>query len=342
MLSLDVYVKSAQPGGVSIQTRTDGGILHITLNRPEARNAMSRAMVDALRAALSEAEADDSGVRVIVLRGAGGHFCAGGDIKDMAGARGAATPEKDAVAELNAQFGHLARAYARTPIPVVAVVEGAVMGGGFGLACVADVVLASTTADFRLPETSLGLVPAQIAPFLIERLGYSEAKRLAVTGARLSADAALRIGLVHEVVEPSAVQAALGKTLGDILRCAPHATATTKRLLHRLCEGVTEAQIEHAAAVFAASTRAPEAAEGMGAFLAKRAPGWRPSALEAAALGDPMAGAIAPLPAGGAAAVPMAPADLTAVPEAKPTPLPDADVSALPKTDEPAPDESEA
>lgn len=259
-----------------ILTALDGGVLTITFNRPEARNAMSRAMVEELLAALKDAE-ENADVRVLVLRGAGGHFCAGGDIKDMAKARMAPdASETDPVADLNAMFGRIALAYARTPLPTVAVLEGAVMGGGFGIACTADVAIATTTADFRLPETSLGVIPAQIAPFLIERLGYSEAKRLAVTGARLKADDALKVGLVHQVCETDAVDDALGATVRQILTCAPKATAETKRLLHTLYEGVTEAQIEHAAKRFSEAARGDEAAEGMQAFMAKNKPSWAP------------------------------------------------------------------
>jgi isohexenylglutaconyl-CoA hydratase len=249
-----------------------GDVLHVTLSRPEARNAMSRRMVGELLEALSEAERD--GTRVIVLRGAGGHFCAGGDIRDMAAARGAEIDDVDPIAELNAEFGRLALAWSRTPVVTVAVVEGAVMGGGFGLACTVDVVLASTTAVFRLPETSLGVVPAQIAPFLIERLGWSEARRLAVTGGKLGAAEALTLRLVHEVHDPGDLDAAVASTVRGIRRCAPQATAATKRLLQRLHPGVDDAAIRHAADVFAAAARGPEAVEGMTAFFEKRAPSW--------------------------------------------------------------------
>jgi len=259
--------------GAPIRTAIEGGVLTVTLARPEVRNAMSRAMVGELLDALRAAEANDR-VRAIVLRGEGGHFCAGGDIKDMAKARMAPSGDTDPVAELNALFGRIALAWARTPLPTVAILEGAVMGGGFGVACTVDVAIATTTADFRLPETSLGVVPAQIAPFLIERLGYSQAKRLAVTGARLDAEAALGVGLVHQVCAPEEVDDALRETLRQILRCAPKATAATKRLLGSLYQGVTEAQIDHAARVFSEAARGDEAAEGMQAFMAKRPPAW--------------------------------------------------------------------
>ena len=211
--------------------------LHIWLNRPASRNAMSLQMVAELRQVLEQAEAtkgQSDAVRIIVLRGDGGHFCAGADLKDMAAARmramqGAAQDDgTDPIAKVNAAFGELCVAYARTPLAVVAVLEGTVMGGGFGLACVADVAIASETAKFRLPETSLGVVPAQIAPFLVERLGYSQAKRLAVTGGRLDAAAALRLGLVHSVVATADLQRELETVLTDILACAPGALVAPK------------------------------------------------------------------------------------------------------------------
>lgn len=262
----------------TLKTSLDGGVLTVTLDRPEVRNAMSRAMVEELFAVLRDAEADEA-TRALVLRGSGGHFCAGGDIKDMAQARMAPPADEgpDPVQALNAMFGRIALAFSRSPLPTVTVVEGAVMGGGFGLACTADVTLASTTADFRLPETSLGVIPAQIAPFLIERLGFAEAKRLAVTGARLDAQAALKVGLVHQVAEPDALDDALERVLRRILTCAPKATAATKRLMYALYDGIGDDDIERAATMFAEAARSEEAAEGMTAFLGKRKPAWAPA-----------------------------------------------------------------
>lgn len=264
-----------------------GGVLHVRLNRPESRNAMSLQMVAELRQALllAEQSAGQTGaVRVLVLRGEGGHFCSGADLKDMAAARarlmqapsdaaGAGTG-LDPIAQANAAFGELCAAYAQTPLAVVAVLEGTVMGGGFGLACVADVALASTTASFRLPETSLGVVPAQIAPFLVERLGYSQAKRLAVTGGRLDAATALALGLVHSVHAPEAVGAALDQALADILACAPNALAATKSLMARARLCAPQDLVHEAARIFSQAAQSPEAMEGMGAFLQKRKPQW--------------------------------------------------------------------
>ncbi|GAB4036638.1 MAG: isohexenylglutaconyl-CoA hydratase [Rubrivivax sp.] len=253
--------------------RQDGPVLHLTLNRPAQRNPLSVAMVQALREALAAAEAGGT-VRVVVLRGAGGHFCAGGDIQDMAVARAQLDTDPKAIERLSAAFGELCVAFAYSPLATVAVLEGTVMGGGFGLACVTDVALAGQSVAFRLPETSLGLPPAQIGPFLVERIGYAEAKRLAVTGAKLGADEALALRLVHEVHPDAALDAALARVLADILRCAPGAVASTKALLARARHHAPAALVHEAAEAFSAAVLGPEGVEGTSAFVAKRVPNW--------------------------------------------------------------------
>jgi isohexenylglutaconyl-CoA hydratase len=255
----------------TVLQRRDGGVLHLTLNRPEVRNAMSGDMVRELREALAAAESQGD-VRAIVLRGAGGHFCAGADLKSMA----AAPHDAASMAALNASFGELCVAYANTPIVTVAVVEGTAMGGGFGLACVADVALAGESVLFRLPETAVGLVPAQIAAFLVERLGYSEAKRLAVTGGRLDAKAALAIRLVHEVHPDAALDAALARVLHELLQCAPGAVAATKALIAKARFTPPADLVQHAAQLFATAATGPEGIEGTVAFVQRHKPKWAP------------------------------------------------------------------
>ncbi len=261
----------------TLAVASQGGVLHVTLNRPAARNAMSLQMVDELRTVLADAESG-GGVRAIVLRGAGGHFCAGADLQDMAQARVRETSgDTDAIATVNARFGALCGAFARTGLATISVLEGTVMGGGLGLACVVDVALAGQGAQLRLPETSLGVVPAQIAAFLVERVGASQARRLAVTGGRLGAAQALSIGLVHEVHEDgAALDAALAATLAQILRCAPGAIAATKSLMARALHTPAADLIDDAARIFAQAARGPEGIEGMTAFLQKRSPSWAP------------------------------------------------------------------
>lgn len=269
---------AANPNGSSVACRVEDGVMHLTLNRPQLRNAMSLAMVDELLAQLRSAEADPS-ARIVVLRGAGGHFCAGADLHDMAAARQQAMDsDHDAIAASNARFGDLCAAYARTPLALVVVLEGAVMGGGLGLACVADVALAASSAVFRLPETSLGVVPAQIAAYLVERLGHAEAKRLAVSGARLDAQQALDLRLVHEVhASDTALDAALVRVLREIGHGAPGAIAATKHLLAKARWVEPKALIKEAAEVFSAAARGPEGIEGAIAFIQKRKPSWAPN-----------------------------------------------------------------
>ncbi len=250
------------------------GVLEIRLNRPESRNALSLAMVGELRAALAWAEAQP-GMRAVVLRGNGGHFCSGGDLKDMAMARMRLADEGPAVLEqLNAAFGELCVAFDRTPLATVAVLEGTVMGGGFGLACVADIALAGRSVSFRLPETSLGVVPAQIAPFLVQRLGYSQARRLAVSGGRLDGDQALRLGLVHELHEDAALDAAVDAALAQVRQCAPQAVGATKALMARALHEPAQGLVADAAQVFAMAALGEEGMEGIAAFVEKRAPRW--------------------------------------------------------------------
>jgi isohexenylglutaconyl-CoA hydratase len=255
----------------TIQVTRSTGVTTLTLNRPESRNAMSLAMVDELLAAL-EVAAHDGQTRVIVLRGAGGHFCSGGDLKDMAAARGGGV---ESIAKVNRRFGELCAAVIDSPLATIAVLEGGVMGGGFGLACAVDVALCDTTASFRLPETSLGLVPAQIAPYLVERLGYSQAKRLAVTGGRIDGRMAEKIGLVHECYsDTTALDAGIASTIKDILACAPNALAATKQLVARARLNTPATLIGDAANAFASAATSAEGTEGVMAFVQKRVASW--------------------------------------------------------------------
>lgn len=270
-------IESTHP--TTLALRREGPVLHLSLNRPEVRNAMSLQMVQELRAVLAQSEKlsePPGGVRVIVLRGNGGHFCAGADLKDMAQARARLADDPQALAKTNAAFGELCVAFARSPLVIVAVPEGSVMGGGLGLVCVADVAVAATSAVFRLPETSLGLVPAQIAPFLVERLGYAEAKRLAVTGGRLDARQALDLRLVHQVHATGAMDKAVEALLAELLHCAPGAVASTKALMARARFQPAAELVQDAASAFSEAALGPEGSEGTLAFLQKRKAAWMP------------------------------------------------------------------
>ncbi len=262
---------SKQPPCQTLLLDSHGGVLHVTLNRPDSRNAMSLQMVEELRAVLA-AVAQDPKVRALVLSGGQGHFCAGADLKDMANAR---SQGADAYRELNRAFGSLLEEAEKIPQVLVVVLQGAVLGGGFGLACVSDVAIAHHQAQFGLPETSLGLIPAQIAPFVVKRIGLTQARRLALTAARFDGEEAERLGLVHFVEhDEQALAERLGQVLEQILRCAPGANAATKALLLASGEQPLGTLLDHAAEAFSAAVVGSEGVEGTLAFVQKRQPGW--------------------------------------------------------------------
>ncbi|NWD76985.1 enoyl-CoA hydratase/isomerase family protein [Pseudomonas gingeri] len=262
---------NALPVCRTLRLALDGGVLRISLDRPDSHNAMNRQMVDELRATLAAVRLDP-GVRLLVLRGVGGHFCAGGDIHEMVQARQAGV---EACRELNRAFGALLEETQHAPQVVIAVLQGAVLGGGLGLACVSDIAIAEGGAAFGLPETSLGLLPAQIAPFVLRRIGLTQARRLALTAARFDGNEAGRLGLVHFVeADEQALEARLETLIAQVLRCAPGANAATKALL--LDEQPLGPLLDRAAEGFAAAVTGEEGIEGTLAFVQKRAPRWLP------------------------------------------------------------------
>ena len=174
-----------------------GAVLHLWLDRPELRNALSPQMVREILATFA-AIADDRSVRVVVLRGAGGTFCAGADIKSMAATREAPSPgAADELKESNRRFGAMLETVNAAPQAVIAAVEGYAMGGGFGLACVADITIATADAQFAMTEVRIGVVPAAISPFVVKRIGLTAARRFGVSGARLNGSEACAIGVAH-------------------------------------------------------------------------------------------------------------------------------------------------
>ena len=252
-----------------------GPVLKITMNRPEARNALSPVMVRELTQAFEQAR-DDAGIRVVVLMGANGTFCAGGDLKGMEERSAAGRGSHEAIADSNRRFGLLLERMSELPKALIVLVEGAAMGGGVGLIAVGDWVIAERGAQIGTPEVTVGLVPAQIAPFVLQRIGPGEGARLLAFGRRLDAVEAARIGLVHEVAasRADAMEKAAG-AVNQCLRCGPEAMAETKVLL-RLAQPGSEAQstvLDQAALLFAASL-AGEAREGIRAFVEKRKPAW--------------------------------------------------------------------
>ncbi|MEK7344430.1 MAG: enoyl-CoA hydratase-related protein [Pseudomonadota bacterium] len=251
-------------------------IFWVTLHRPETRNALSPEMVAELAHAFIQAAHDDA-VRAVVLRGSAGFFSAGGHVGNFQ-SRLQATDhtEVDPAVNRNRAFGHLLQALTALPMPVLAVVEGAAMGGGMGLACCADIVLATEDARFALSETGLGLIPAQIAPFVQARVGRRVALRLGLSGERVSGALAQSLGLVDALAADSdALNALQAQWLNRILACGPQANRALKALLSRDVAGDHSlgAWLDDAAQRFAQCLRG-EGAEGIAAFRERRPAAW--------------------------------------------------------------------
>ena len=247
-----------------------------TLNRPKKKNALSPPMVEGLMKLCDWLESNRD-IRAFVLRGAEGCFCAGGDISDFTRLLGVPAPapgEFDSVAAANRPFGNLLLKLDALPQVFITVIEGVAFGGANGLICVADISLAETATKFALSETMLGIVPAQIGPFVVRKIGLFNTRRIALSGARFDADEALRLGLVDRVVTgAAAVDAALVETLNAVGRCEPDANAATKRILNAAGPKVDPAQLDKAAEEFAACLRG-RGKDGAMSFAAKKTPDW--------------------------------------------------------------------
>ncbi len=239
---------------------------HVTLNRPETKNAMNFKMVAELYTIFTGLR-DRRDVRVIVLSGANGTFCSGGDIKEM---RDHPVPAHESGVNLDKML----RACNEAAQVVIARVEGAALGGGFGLVCCSDIAIASTTAQFGLPEVRIGIAPAFISPFVLQRLGLTRSRALMLTGRRFDGTEAQRIGLVHQACPPADLESCVQQHLDDLRQCAPGAIAAIKALLFAVQDVPLDASVAYRADLLNRLRGGAEAQEGMMAFLQKRPPAW--------------------------------------------------------------------
>ena len=251
----------------------DADTLTIWFNRPEVRNALSQAVADDLAAVL-EALPGEADIRFVILRGKGGVFCAGGDLKMFKTVfQGGA--ERDDIGGFNADFGRLMKAVHALPQLFVVLIEGAAMAGGLGLSCIADVVVTTADAKYSLTEVTLGIPPAQITPVVMKRIGASEARRLLLTAARFDGNEAGRLGFAHFVVEDAeALEARTAEILAQARKGAPGAIARTKEIINAVDHLEGDALVLFAAERFADSMLGDEAREGLAAFAEKRQPNW--------------------------------------------------------------------
>jgi isohexenylglutaconyl-CoA hydratase len=255
--------------------RRERSRLHVTLNRPQVKNALNPVLIGELRTVFQNLR-DRRDIKVVILRGAGGTFCAGADLKNMEQSITERRPdERDPIALNNREYGTFLEMVNTTPQVVVAAVEGYAIAGGFGLLCVSDVAICTEDAGFAMSETAIGIVPAQIAPFVAARIGVPQTRHLALTAARFKGPEALRLGIVHHLVKDSAaLDAKLEDVLKQIDRCAPLANALTKAVVMKVGSEPLSSVLDFAADRFAEARRSPEAAEGLRAFAEKRPPKW--------------------------------------------------------------------
>jgi len=251
------------------------GCLTVTLHRPGRRNAIVPAMMAELRATFERA-AGDPAVRIVILRGAGGHFTAGGDLDVMANQPPA--PQHGEPDPLHARYRGMGRAMVALdamPQPVVAMLQGAAVGGGTAMACCSDIVIAHADAKLGMPEPRAGFFPALVLPFVLRRIGEFRFRELAMTSRVFDGREAQAYGIVHHVcTDAAAMEAKLVEVLAEIRRGAPAALAEIKRLVRLARHRSDEETLDDAAPALADMLRGPDVAAGIAAFKAKRLPPW--------------------------------------------------------------------
>lgn len=249
----------------------EGAVARVRCNRPDVRNALDVQMIAELTRAFGTL-ADDESVRAVVLQGEGTVFSGGADINYMrAGLElGEKENELDAL-RLADMFG----AIDRCAPPVIGRVHGAALGGGAGLVAVCDIVIAANDAVFGFTEARLGIVPAVISPFVLRKIGSSQARALFTTAERFDAARAQRIGLVHEVVEADQLDAAVDQKLSEILASGPNAVRAAKHIVKTVPQMNDDEARAWTAATTARIRASEEGQEGLRAFLDKRKPGWK-------------------------------------------------------------------
>ena len=257
----------------SIIVEQQQSVLRVWFNSPENRNALSAAlMADVLH--LLNSVRDNHQIRAIIFRGKGGTFCAGGDIKSFKSDLQSNT-NLDEVAQANGVFGEFISTINQQPQVVIMLVEGAAFGGGLGLACASDVTIVTADAKFRLSETSLGIIPAQILPFVTERIGLTQSRRIMLTGAKFKGAEAVQLGIAHQLATNVAdMEQQCEALLKDIALCAPNANRVTKSLLFTSLTTPKPEIFDVAAKAFAQCISSDEGREGISAFIEKRAANW--------------------------------------------------------------------
>ncbi len=262
------------PKTENILLEQEAGWLTIWFNRPDNRNALSKELTTELKEVLN-AVRDKKNIRGITLRGKGGVFCAGGDLKGFKNNYQGGSQTVEDIAAASRQGGQMFDLINELPQVVLILVEGAAIAGGLGMVCCADAVAVTKDARFAMTETAIGIPPAQIAPFVAQRLGLRIARRLMVTASRFDGEEAYRLGLADYVVDDAAgldqIEADMKK---QVRRCAPGANAVTKAIVLATRHLNREQQLDFAAKGFAECMLSDEGREGVASFIEKRKPIW--------------------------------------------------------------------
>jgi methylglutaconyl-CoA hydratase len=260
---------AAPPDAVVLRSIDGRGVATLTLNRPEKGNSYNQAMLDVLLEEVAQLGADPA-VRIVVLRGHGRHFCVGAEI----GGTEPATKEKP-----RTTIPALCLEWDAVPKPTVAIVHGACIGGGVALVSCCDVVIAARNAFFSLPEVRLGFAPGPLIPFFLRAIHPRSLRRYLLSGERFAAEEALRTGLVHQLCEAEAGDAALAMLMDEWLLAGPNAVAQAKALLRRLGQAPIPRQLlAELQSEFDQRFHSAEATEGRASFREKRKPNWFPPA----------------------------------------------------------------
>jgi methylglutaconyl-CoA hydratase len=246
------------------------GIVTITLNRPDKRNAMHGPLITELLMLLNKHKHDNS--RILLIQGNGENFCAGGDIGWMQKIASASEDENYKDAQSLADLLYQLYTF---PKPTIVLAHGTTLGGGMGLLAAADIAIAAKNASFGMPEVKMGLTPSMISPYVISAIGERMAHYYFLTGDRFSADEAFRIGLIHQVTEADALMS-VGISVAQLLiQNGPHALQAAKQLIRNVAkQKITEALAQQTAEHLAELRTTTEAQEGLRAFLEKRKPTW--------------------------------------------------------------------
>ena len=261
------------PDTTKIDLELTDGWLTIWLNSPENRNALSEALTADLIATLNAVK-DDRSVRGITMRGRGGIFCAGGDLKSFNASQSGGAAKQEFYT-MNRGAGDMFDLITGMPQVVIAYVEGAAIAGGLGLMCCADIICVTQDAKFALTETMIGIAPAQIAPIIVSRVGLPKARQLMLTAARFTGAQTIDYGLADYIVDDAAGFAGVEATIKKgVMKCAPGAIGITKEILIATPHLDREAQKDFAAEKFAQCMMSDEGREGIASFVEKRKPNW--------------------------------------------------------------------